>query len=87
MVRLIDYVKKTMQEMEEAGFTQGEAEFFVTMLGKEIKENSKRKEYHKPFTVFKYPTDYNGKQYSPNHLLASHIPDKNLQGKEPDCPL
>lgn len=87
MVKLADFVKKTMKEMEDAGFTQGEAEYFVTMLGKEIKENSRRKEYYKPFTVFRYPNDCNEKLCSQNYPSTSHIPDKNLQGKEADCPL
>lgn len=38
--------------MEERNFTQGEAECFPEMLGKAIKENSRRKAYYKPFTVF-----------------------------------
>ena len=55
------YVQEILSEMEKRGFTQGEAELLPKMLERSIEENSKRFEYHKPFTVFKFPTDCNGR--------------------------
>lgn len=63
-VLLSEFVDETMQEMEKRGFCEGEARHFVKMLADRIEENSKSLEYHKPFTVFKYPTDCNDQQSS-----------------------
>jgi Ca2+-binding EF-hand superfamily protein len=54
MSKITELIEETMQKMQKRGFEQGEAELFPSMLERSIKENSKRKEYHKPFTVFKW---------------------------------
>ncbi len=53
MTKVVEFVHKVMGEMEKQGFTEGEARTIVRLLGKDIEENSKRKEMAKPFTVFK----------------------------------
>lgn len=61
MSRVTELIEETMRKMQERGFEQGEAESFPAMLDRSIKENSKRKEYHKPFTVFEWPSTRNEK--------------------------
>ena len=56
MVKIGEFVREIMKEMEKRGFSEGEARHCAKMLDKEITENSKRNEYHKPFTVFEHPT-------------------------------
>lgn len=60
MTRVNQYIQEILNGMEEREFTQGEAEMLPKMLERSIKENSKRFEHHKPFTVFKFPTDCSG---------------------------
>ncbi len=57
MVKIGEFVREIMKEMEKRGFSEGEARHCAKMLDKEITENSKRNEYHKPFTVFEHPTE------------------------------
>jgi len=57
MAKVGKFVGEIMKEMEKRGFSEGEARCCVKMLGRKIAENSKRHEYHKPFTVFEYPTE------------------------------
>ena len=52
MVKVGEFVREIMKEMEKRGFSEGEARLCAKMLGEEIKGNSERLEYHKPFTVF-----------------------------------
>ena len=46
-------LSEIMNTMEERGFEQWEAEWVARKLPIEIKENSKRKRAHQPFTVFR----------------------------------
>ena len=46
-------LEEIMKIMEERSFEQWEAEWVAKKLSLEIKENSKRKRDHQPFTVFK----------------------------------
>lgn len=47
------FVEEIMLQMQEKGFTQGEAELVPRFLERAIRENSKRFEYHKPFAVYR----------------------------------
>lgn len=48
------FLDEIMNLMEKRGFEQWEAEWVARKLPEAIKENSRRKESHQPFTVFKY---------------------------------
>lgn len=52
--KAVNLLHEIMNLMEERGFEQWEAEWVAKKLPEEIKENSRRKESHQPFTVFKY---------------------------------
>ncbi len=45
-------VEEIMLQMQERGFTQGEAELTPKFLKEAIERNSKQFEYHKPFAVY-----------------------------------
>lgn len=47
------FVEEIMLQMQEKGFTQGEAELVPRFLERAIEENSKQFEYHKPFAVYR----------------------------------
>ena len=51
--KAVNLLREIMNLMEERGFEQWEAEWVAKKLPEEIKENSRRKESHQPFTVFK----------------------------------
>ena len=51
--KAVNLLREIMNLMEERGFEQWEAEWVAKKLPEEIKENSRRKESHHPFTVFK----------------------------------
>lgn len=59
MADVSKFTQEVLNQMEERGFTQGEAELLPRMLENSLKENSKRFDYYKPFTVFRFPTDCN----------------------------
>lgn len=52
--KAVNLLREIMNIMEERGFEQWEAEWVAKKLPEEIKENSRRKESHQPFTVFKH---------------------------------
>lgn len=52
--KAVNLLHEIMNLMEERGFEQWEAEWVAKKLPEEIKENSRRKESHQPFTVFKW---------------------------------
>ncbi len=54
MGKVNQFAKEILEEMERRGFTQGEAELLPGFLSEQIEKNSKRFEYYKPFTVFKF---------------------------------
>lgn len=51
--RATKLLHEIMNTMEERGFEQWEAEWVARKLPEAIKENSRRKESHQPFTVFR----------------------------------
>ena len=53
MTKIIKFVHKIMEDMENQGFTEGDVRTIVRLLGQNIEENSKRHEMAKPFTVFR----------------------------------
>jgi hypothetical protein len=57
MSKLSDFISEIMEQMEQRGFTQGEAELVPKFLTEYLSENSKRLEKNKPFAVFRYPRD------------------------------
>lgn len=48
---LIEAAKEILEEMEENGWNQGEAEKFSQILTEAIQKNSERLRAEKPFTV------------------------------------
>lgn len=54
MNKVSELINETMEKMQEHGFTQGEANSFVRMFKRRMRENSKQIEESKPFTVFHY---------------------------------
>ena len=52
--RASKFLDEIMNLMEKRGFEQWEAEWIARKLPEEIEENSRRKELHQPFTVFKW---------------------------------
>lgn len=48
-----EFIEKTLEAMEKEGFTRGQVDYIVKSLPERIKENDRRIEDNKPFTVFK----------------------------------